>query len=267
MRNGFARDFYEGLGGSFDQCSLSPPSLSTSSRSFSPRIRRINSCFRLVSRSQIFPRLETGRFRRALPLRDKKEEEENAGLISSAITKVKKKGGRGKKENRVIIRSMRKEYPLSNCRIPSLHPPPSISVPCESVSETLKFSRRFLPSFLPSFTSTTTTTFSSDVDIPERKFSSVSEQWSGPGRSLASSPQGMKVEIRSTLGGMRKQKGEKEIGRMTERGPNLFRRFFFARRRAKEDVLGGRGKREGGGLCSTLRENRNDGLSKVREIL
>lgn len=216
-----------------------------------PRIRRINSCFRLVSRSQIFPRLETGRFRRALPLRDKKEEEENAGLISSAITKVKK---RGKKENRVIIRSMRKEYPLSNCRIPSLHPPPSISVPCESVSETLKFSRRFLPSFLPSFTSTTTTTFSSDVDIPERKFSSVSEQWSGPGRSLASSPQGMKVEIRSTLGGMRKQKGEKEIGRMTERGPNLFRRFFFARRRAKEDVLGGGGKRVEGfvRLCAKI---------------
>lgn len=153
MRNGFARDFYEGLGGSFDQCSLSPPSLSTSSRSFSPRIRRINSCFRLVSRSQIFPRdsrLETGRFRRALPLRDKKEEEKNAGLISSAITKVKKKGGRGKKENRVIIRSMRKEYPLSNCQIPPLHPP---SVHIRSMRIRLRDFEIFetFPSFLPSF--------------------------------------------------------------------------------------------------------------------
>ena len=183
-------------------------------------------------------------------MRDKKEEEKNAGLISSAITKVKK---RGKKENRVIIRSMRKEYPLLNCRIPSLHPP---SVHIRSMRIRLRDFEIFetFPSFLPSFTSTTTTTFSSDVDIPERKFSSVSEQWSGPGRSLASSPQGMKVEIRSTLGGMRKQKGEKEIGRMTERGPNLFRRFFFARRRAKEDVLGEGGKRVEGfvRLCAKI---------------
>lgn len=115
-----------------------------------PRIRRINSCFRLVSRSQIFPRLETGRFRRALPLRDKKEEEENAGLISSAITKVKKRRKGGKKENRVIIRSMRKEYPLSNCRIPSPHSPP---LHIRSMRIRLRDFEIFemFPSFLPSF--------------------------------------------------------------------------------------------------------------------
>lgn len=77
----------------------------------------------------------------------------------------------------------------------------------ESVSETLKFSRRFLPSFVYLDDDDV---FLDDVDTPERKFSSVSEQWSGPGRSFAS-PRGMKVEIRSTLGGMKKRKGGRKL--------------------------------------------------------